>query len=281
MAGAKGVLINITAGSDITLFEVDEAANRIREEVDAEANIIFGSTFDESLEGRMRVSVVSTGIGLDSDAQPRPVIAVAVKPATEADETAETLESVEETPADEEAAVDAAVEVITEIVAESAMLTGQAEAEPAPRETAEAVAAPQALAVQICPDVIEVDTGKWDGLNWDEIQRDFPEAYHSFMHTPETHGYPGGETMSAVLGRGSAAIEKLMSEHLGRSIALVAHNVVIKCYLGHLLGLPSVKARSLSQKNCAINLLRYRREKIKLITLGAVFHLDEAAEKRG
>ena len=148
-------------------------------------------------------------------------------------------------------------------------------------QTAEAVAAPHALAVQICPDVIEVDTGKWDGLNWDEIQRDFPEAYHSFMQTPETHGYPSGEIMSDVLARSSAAIEKLMSENLGHSIAMVAHNVVIKCYLGHVLGLPSVKARSLSQKNCAINLLRSRRDKVKLITLGAVFHLDEAAEKRG
>ena len=62
MSGAKGVLINITAGSDITLFEVDEAANRIRDEVDGDSNIIFGSTFDETLEGRVRVSVVATGI---------------------------------------------------------------------------------------------------------------------------------------------------------------------------------------------------------------------------
>src|SRR5579862_6609472 len=62
MKGAKGVLINITGGPDMTLFEVDEAANRIREEVDPEANIIFGSTFDATMEGRMRVSVVATGI---------------------------------------------------------------------------------------------------------------------------------------------------------------------------------------------------------------------------
>lgn len=62
MSGAKGVLINITAGTDITLFEVDEAANRIRDEVDGEVNIIFGSTCDETLEGRVRVSVVATGI---------------------------------------------------------------------------------------------------------------------------------------------------------------------------------------------------------------------------
>ncbi len=62
MKGARGVLINITGGTDMTLFEVDEAANRIREEVDPDANIIFGSTFDEKLAGKMRISVVATGI---------------------------------------------------------------------------------------------------------------------------------------------------------------------------------------------------------------------------
>jgi len=62
MKGARGVLINITGGMDMTLYEVDEAANRIRDEVDTEANIIFGSTFDANLEGKMRVSVVATGI---------------------------------------------------------------------------------------------------------------------------------------------------------------------------------------------------------------------------
>ena len=73
MQGAKGVLINITGGYDMTLFEVDEAANRIREEVDPEANIIFGSTFDDSLAGRMRVSVVATGITANGEAIVRPV----------------------------------------------------------------------------------------------------------------------------------------------------------------------------------------------------------------
>jgi cell division protein FtsZ len=62
MSGARGLLINITGGEDLTLFEVDQAANRIREEVDEEANIIFGSAIDESLNGRIRVSVVATGI---------------------------------------------------------------------------------------------------------------------------------------------------------------------------------------------------------------------------
>lgn len=69
LKGARGVLISITGGKDMTLFEVDEATNRIREDVDGEANIIFGSTFDERLDGRIRVSVVATGIGLEDDAQ--------------------------------------------------------------------------------------------------------------------------------------------------------------------------------------------------------------------
>ncbi len=62
MQGAKGVLINITGGYDMTLYEVDEAANEIRSQVDPDANIILGSTFDDSLDGKMRVSVVATGI---------------------------------------------------------------------------------------------------------------------------------------------------------------------------------------------------------------------------
>jgi cell division protein FtsZ len=66
MKGARGVLINITGGLDMTLYEVDAAANEIRAEVDPQANIILGSTFDDQMEGFMRVSVVATGI--DDDA---------------------------------------------------------------------------------------------------------------------------------------------------------------------------------------------------------------------
>ena len=62
LKGAKGLIINITGGKDITLYEVDEAANRIRQEVDEEANIIYGTTCDERLEGLVRVSIVATGI---------------------------------------------------------------------------------------------------------------------------------------------------------------------------------------------------------------------------
>jgi cell division protein FtsZ len=72
MKGAKGVLIHITGGPDLTLFEADEAANRIRQEVDPDANIKVGSTFDAKLEGRIRVSVVATGIDAEQRVQPKP-----------------------------------------------------------------------------------------------------------------------------------------------------------------------------------------------------------------
>ncbi|QMU58181.1 MAG: cell division protein FtsZ [Boseongicola sp.] len=73
LKGAKGVLINITGGHDLTLFELDEAANRIREEVDADANIIVGSTLDTGMEGEMRVSVVATGIDANASVVDTPV----------------------------------------------------------------------------------------------------------------------------------------------------------------------------------------------------------------
>jgi len=79
MKGAKGLLISITGGRDLTLFEVDEAATRIREEVDQDANIILGATFDEELEGVIRVSVVATGI--DKTAEQIAAAPIAIRPA--------------------------------------------------------------------------------------------------------------------------------------------------------------------------------------------------------
>ena len=75
MKGARGLLISITGGRDLTLYEVDEAATRIREEVDQDANIIVGATFDENLDGIIRVSVVATGI--DQALTQRPSVSVA------------------------------------------------------------------------------------------------------------------------------------------------------------------------------------------------------------
>ncbi len=81
--GARGVLINITGGHDLTLFELDDAANRIREKVDPEANIIVGSTLDPAMEGMIRVSVVATGIDLSDADDDAPAAQQAAAPAPE------------------------------------------------------------------------------------------------------------------------------------------------------------------------------------------------------
>jgi cell division protein FtsZ len=78
MKGASGLLVSITGGSDLTLYEVDEAASRIRAEADGDANIIVGATYDDELDGRIRVSVVATGIGL-------PAVKIAPAQAAQAD----------------------------------------------------------------------------------------------------------------------------------------------------------------------------------------------------
>jgi cell division protein FtsZ len=80
MKGARGLLISITGGKDLTLFEVDEAATRIREEVDNDANIIVGATFDETLDGIIRVSVVATGIDAVAAARATPAPATMAPP---------------------------------------------------------------------------------------------------------------------------------------------------------------------------------------------------------
>ena len=103
MKGAKGVLINITGGYDMTLFELDEAANEIRREVDADANIILGSAFDTELEGRLRVSVIAAGVEANFTAQPaveqetvrQPIAAPVEDPEPEIEAEAETAEPAE------------------------------------------------------------------------------------------------------------------------------------------------------------------------------------------
>lgn len=99
MKGARGVLINITGGMDITLFEVDEAANRIRSEVDQDAHIIIGSAFDKELDGLMRVSVVATGIDAAAAEAPRPqVLTVSDRIAPKTLPKAPKEEAIEEAP---------------------------------------------------------------------------------------------------------------------------------------------------------------------------------------
>lgn len=130
MKGAQGLLISITGGRDLTLFEVDEAATRIREEVDDDANIILGATFDENMEGMIRVSVVSTGIDQ--------VIHEQVTPADQRKkQLADRLRSVSSEPVQ----VAAAVEPVAAPVVAEATFEPRVEAQPVFEPAAEQIEA--------------------------------------------------------------------------------------------------------------------------------------------
>ena len=142
MRGAQAVLINITGGFDMGLLEVDEAANRIRREVDENANIVFGSTLDESMNNKMRVSVVATGIDSEFQRVTDPITSnIETGPPAAEEDMAETAlhekpEDVPEEPAREVAAAGTGEE---DVPAEAA--TGAADE---PEETVEEEAAPEA-----------------------------------------------------------------------------------------------------------------------------------------
>ena len=99
LKGARGVLINITGGDDMALFEVDEASNKIREQVDPEANIIFGATLDPQMQGKIRVSVVATGIDAHEQTSSKPArrTETVEKPAEKSDDLFSRPETVERT----------------------------------------------------------------------------------------------------------------------------------------------------------------------------------------
>ena len=131
-------------------------------------------------------------------------------------------------------------------------------------ETAEAVAAPHGLSVTPVDGLKEVEVGRWEGLDWDVIQRDDPEAYRHFRDDPASNGYPGGETLQGLLDRVKAAIVELLDKHIGRQIAVVAHSVVNRVYMGDLLGLPLNRAYP----------IRWREGAAKAITVNGVQHLQ-------
>ncbi|MDX1575256.1 MAG: cell division protein FtsZ, partial [Kiloniellales bacterium] len=182
MKGARGVLINITGGDDLTLFEVDEAANRIRDEVDPDANIIFGSTFEQSMNGRMRVSVVATGIDTDAAAQPRPVsLSLVSNPARSA-----------------RASGGPAAGAVT---AQGAELTGEAAAEEPAEDLADEAALAYAEPVPMAPEEIEAKLAEEPLTEEDEpeIESDLelPEpAEDSFIAPPaaEVQAQPAPQT---------------------------------------------------------------------------------------
>lgn len=143
------------------------------------------------------------------------------------------------------------------------------------RQTAETIARPHGLAVRTVEALIECDVGRWEGRSWDEISVSEPEDYRRFMANPHEFGYRGGENLRQVEERVAPAFARLLAVHTGQHVVIVAHNVVNRVYLGHLLDVPAAKRRGVPQENCGINIVRCEAGQAALLTLNSVWHLRE------
>ncbi len=141
------------------------------------------------------------------------------------------------------------------------------------RQTAEAIAWPHGLEVNLFEPLTEVDVGDWEGHSWVEVEAKWPEEYRAFVEDPGVNPYAGGESFQMVQDRVFPAMTQLAEENVGRRLAVVAHNVVNRSFLSSLLGSPLKNYRLVPQSNCGVNLLRYKSGKWKLITTNGMFHL--------
>lgn len=141
------------------------------------------------------------------------------------------------------------------------------------RQTAERIAQPHQAPVHPLEELIEVDVGRWEGWDWSAIREKDPHAYHLFEADAGQYGYPEGESFLQVQQRAVAALRRIVPAHLGQSIAVVAHNVVNRCLLAYVLGIPVSQYRRITQDNCGVSLLRVQGESFKVIILNTIFHL--------
>lgn len=142
-------------------------------------------------------------------------------------------------------------------------------------QTARAIAEPHGFEPDSLESIHEVDVGQWEGLSWIDIQQKHREAYDAFVASPGTTAYLGGESYANVLGRAEPIFTALLRKHLGESIAVVAHNVVNRAYLSHLLGLDINLAKNVEQTNTCVNVIEYDAgdDRAKVVTLNANFHV--------
>lgn len=143
------------------------------------------------------------------------------------------------------------------------------------RQTAGLIAACHGLSAIEVPEIHEADVGRWVHRDWGDIAASEPELYRLHMENPAEHGYPDGENATDVANRAVPTLKRLMQENLGRRIVAVAHNIVNRVMVAHLLKLPLSEMRSIRQDNCCINWIQLRADRFELITANSIFHLHD------
>jgi len=141
------------------------------------------------------------------------------------------------------------------------------------RQTAQLIALPHQAPLYEVKDLVEIDVGQWEGMDWAAIRQLDPQWCELFEADAGQYGYPDGENFQQVQQRAVPVLRQIVAQHLGQSIAVVSHNVVNRCVLAYVLGIPLAQYRRITQDNCGVSLLRWQPEKMKVITLNTIFHL--------
>ncbi len=119
----------------------------------------------------------------------------------------------------------------------------------------------------------EVDVGRWEGRDWDDVVQNDPLAHQRFMEDAAIYGYPDGESITQVAERVQPVFELLAQQNLGKQIIVVTHNIVLRAYLARTLGIPLQHYRRLTQENCCVNVLVWQAGAMSVRTVNSVWHL--------
>lgn len=144
-------------------------------------------------------------------------------------------------------------------------------------QTATIIAEPHGIKPTSIEALTECDVGSWEGMDWQTIRLQNPEAYQKFMSNPAEFGYLNGEDFAQVTQRATTAINEILDQNAGRNVLVVSHHIVNRTYLATLLGLGAAKARTVALDNCGISVIVREGDKTVVSTLNASFHLQGLA----
>ena len=142
-------------------------------------------------------------------------------------------------------------------------------------QTAACCAEPRGLSVVPIDSLKECRVGRWQGLSWDQIRERDPGECERFLADPAREPHPGGESYQELLARVAPAIDGILAAHTGKNVLVVAHNMVNRAYLAHLLGIDLRFARRIRQSNCCINIIHRSSEFTDVVTVNSVWHLAD------
>ena len=144
--------------------------------------------------------------------------------------------------------------------------------------TAEILSSPFHLKVISLPGIIDIDYGSWQGLSLREAQAQDGQLYQLWQQSPHLVSFPQGESLTQVRTRAAAAVDSLLTKHVGETIVLVSHKVVCKVLLCYFLGLDNSRFWQIEQDTAAINIVEFRDNVFVLKLLNDTCHLRNGLE---